>query len=190
MIQIPKLGHNCILLLLSSSSSVVWNSITTTDSAKLERIQRKFVTLCYTRFFNGVCDYKYEEILVRLNFLTLHLRRRHLDALFLITVFKEKISCSSVLIQLVCAYPLGLSETTLLLLYIVISSSVPQPDVFLLPMQSVRASTSLTKIVFCLLKSVSFLNKNNCSLFLYHLFVFNCFLWCFILFSILVLACN
>jgi hypothetical protein len=31
-------------------ASVVWNSITSTDSAKLERIQRKFVALCYTRF--------------------------------------------------------------------------------------------------------------------------------------------
>jgi hypothetical protein len=77
-------------------ASVVWNSITSTDSAKLERIQRKFVALCYTRFFNGVCDYKYEDILVKLNFLTLHSRRRHLDALFLINVFKDKISCSSV----------------------------------------------------------------------------------------------
>jgi hypothetical protein len=77
-------------------ASVVWNSITNTDSAKLERIQRKFVALCYTRFFNGVCDYKYEDVLLRLNFLTLHLRRRHLDALFLINVFKGKISCSSV----------------------------------------------------------------------------------------------
>jgi hypothetical protein len=54
------------------------------------------VALCYTRFFNGVCDYKYVDILVRLNFLTLHLRRRHLDALLLIDVFKGKISCSSV----------------------------------------------------------------------------------------------
>jgi hypothetical protein len=69
-------------------------------------------------------------------------------------------------IQLVCAYPPGLSETTLFLLYILISRSVPQPDVFLLPMQSVGASTSSTKIVFCLLMSVSFLNKSNCSLFL------------------------
>jgi hypothetical protein len=77
-------------------ASVVWNSTTITDSSKLERIQRKFVALCYTRFFNGVCDYNYEDILVRLNFLTLHLRKRHLDALFLINVFKGKISCSSV----------------------------------------------------------------------------------------------
>jgi hypothetical protein len=68
-------------------ASVVWNSITNTDSAKLKRFQRKFVALCYTRFFN---IYKYEDILVTLNFLTLHLRRRHLDALFLINVFKRQ----------------------------------------------------------------------------------------------------
>jgi hypothetical protein len=60
----------------------------------------------------------------------------------------------------------------------------------LLPMQSVGVSTSLIQIVFGSLMSVSFLNKNNCSLSLYHLFVFNCFLLCFILFSISVLACN
>jgi hypothetical protein len=96
------------------------------------------------------------------------------------------------LIQLVCAYPPGLSETTLLLLCIVISRSVPQQDVFLLPMQSVGASTSLTKIVFGLLMSVSYLNKNNCSLFLYHLsflIVFYCvsfFLFSCITFSILI----
>jgi hypothetical protein len=62
--------------------------------------------------------------------------------------------------------------------------------VFLLPMQSVGASTSFIQIVFGSLMSVSFLNINNCSLSLYHLFVFNCFLLYFILFSILVLAYN
>jgi hypothetical protein len=95
---------------------------------------------------------------------------------FSLMFLKAKLVAHLFLIQLVCTYPLGLSETILLLLYIVISRSVPQPDVFLLPMQSVGASTSLTKIVFRLLMSVSFLNKNNCSLFLYHLFVFNCIL--------------
>jgi hypothetical protein len=108
----------------------------------------------------------------------------------LLMFLKAKLVAHLFLIQLVCTYLPGLSETTLLLLYIVISRSVAQPDVFLLPMQFVGASTSLTKIVFCLLMSVSFLNKNNCSLFLYHLFVFNSVLLCFILFSILVLACN
>jgi hypothetical protein len=109
---------------------------------------------------------------------------------FLLMFLKAKLVAHLFLIQLVCAYPLGLSETILLLLYIVISRSVPQLDVFLLPMQSVGASTSLIQIVLGLLMSVSFLNKNNRSLSLYHLFVFNCFLLYFILFSILVRACN
>jgi hypothetical protein len=33
------------------SASVVWNSLTTTGSDKLEHIQKNFVTLCYNRFF-------------------------------------------------------------------------------------------------------------------------------------------
>jgi hypothetical protein len=77
--------------------SVIWNSIMSTDSSKLERIQRKFDALCYTRFLNGVCNYNYEDILLRLNLLTLQLRRRHLDALFLINVFRGKICCSTIL---------------------------------------------------------------------------------------------
>jgi hypothetical protein len=108
------------------------------------------------KIFNGLCDYKYEDILVRLNFLTLHSRRRHLCALFLKMFLKAKLVARLFLILSVCVYPIGASETTLLLLYIVISRSVPQPDVFLLPMQSVGASTSLIKIVFSLLISVGF----------------------------------
>jgi hypothetical protein len=103
---------------------------------------------------------------------------------------KAKLVAHLFFILLVCAYPLGLSQTTLLLLCILISRSVPQPDMLLLPMQSVETSTTLTKIVFCLLTSVGFLNQNNCSLFLHHLFVFSYILLCFILFLILVLACN
>jgi hypothetical protein len=164
-------------------ASVVWNSITSTDSAKLERIQRKFAALCYTRFFNGVSDYKYEDILVRFTFLTLHFRRRHFDALSLIHILKVKLVAHLFLILLFCVYSQGLLETILLLLYTVISRSASQPDVFLLPMQSVGALTYLIKIVFGLLISVSFLNKNSCSLSLHHLFVFNCFLLCFIFFN-------
>jgi hypothetical protein len=66
--------------------------------------------------------------------------------LFSSMFLKAKLVAQLFLIQLVCVYPLSLSQTTLLLLYIIISRSVPQPDVFLLPMQSVGASTSLTKI--------------------------------------------
>jgi hypothetical protein len=103
---------------------------------------------------------------------------------FLLMFLKEKLVAHLFLIQLLCVYPLGLLETVLLLLYTVISRSVPEPDVFLLTMQSVGASTSLIQIVFGSLLSVSFLNKNNCSLSLCHLFVFNCFLLCVILFSV------
>jgi hypothetical protein len=144
-------------------ASVVWNSITITDSTKLERIQRKSVTLCYTRFFNVVCDYKYEDILLRLNFLTLHSRRRHLDALFLINVFKGKICCSSVFDTISLRVPTRSIRDYSNFTDIVNSRPYPQPDVFLLPVQCVGASTSLTTIVFCLLISVSFINQNNCS---------------------------
>jgi hypothetical protein len=43
----------------------------------------------------GVCCSNYEGMLPRLNISTLYSRRRHLDALFLMKVFKNKISCSS-----------------------------------------------------------------------------------------------
>jgi hypothetical protein len=100
----------------------------------------------------------------------------NLDALFLNNVFKGKISCSSVFDTVSLRIPTRSIRDYSTFTYIVMSRSVPQPDVFLPPMQSAGASTSLTKILFCLLMSVIFLNKNNCSLFLYQLFVFNCIL--------------
>jgi hypothetical protein len=110
-------------------------------------------------------------MLVRLSFITLHLRRRNFDALFLINTFKGKISAYLFWVLSVYACPLAQSEATLLLLFIVISRSVSQPVVFLLPMQSVGALTSLIKITFFLLTLVSFFNQNNFSLFLYLIFV-------------------
>jgi hypothetical protein len=68
-------------------ASVAWNSITNTDSNKLERIQRKFAALCYNRFFQDT-DYHYNSILDKWNLQTLDVRRRHIDALFLINVFR------------------------------------------------------------------------------------------------------
>jgi hypothetical protein len=75
-------------------ASVVWIR---SDSAKLERIQRKFAPPCYTRFFSNASTSKYEDILDRLNFLPLHVRRKHLDADFLINAFKGNITCPSIL---------------------------------------------------------------------------------------------
>jgi hypothetical protein len=77
-------------------ASIAWNSITSTDSSKLERVQIKFATLYHSRFCVGVGGSNYEGMLSRLNISTLHSRRKHLDALFLINVFKNKISCSSI----------------------------------------------------------------------------------------------
>jgi hypothetical protein len=76
--------------------SIVWNSITNTDSNKLERIQRKFAALCHNRSFQDVY-YHYNNILDKLNLQTLHVRRRHIDALFLINVFRGTKFCPSVL---------------------------------------------------------------------------------------------
>jgi hypothetical protein len=76
--------------------SVAWNSVTATDSNKLERVQRKFAALCHKRFFRDM-EYHYDIILEKLNLQTLHTRRRHIDALFLINAFCGTKNCPSVL---------------------------------------------------------------------------------------------
>jgi hypothetical protein len=50
---------------------------------------------------------------------------------FSLMFLKAKFIARPFWIRLVCAYPVDQSETTLHLLRIVISRSVPQPDVFL-----------------------------------------------------------
>jgi hypothetical protein len=64
-------------------ASVVWNSITSTDANKLERIQQRFAAHCFNRFFPGA-HYCYSLALEELKLHTLHMRRHRLDALFLI----------------------------------------------------------------------------------------------------------
>jgi hypothetical protein len=66
-------------------ASVAWSSVTLTDYNKLERTQRKFAALCHSRFLQDV-EYRYGTILEKLSFQTLHIRRRHFDALFLTNV--------------------------------------------------------------------------------------------------------
>jgi hypothetical protein len=76
-------------------ASVVWNSITSTDAKKLERIQRKFIALCYYRFLPPDSnDYSYANAQV-LNLGTLHEIRHQLDAIFVINFFLGSKCCPS-----------------------------------------------------------------------------------------------
>jgi hypothetical protein len=67
-------------------ASAAWNSVTSTDASKLERIQRKFVFLCHRRFFSHL-PYSYANVLNYLKFHTLSDRRCHLDAPLFYLIF-------------------------------------------------------------------------------------------------------
>jgi hypothetical protein len=73
-----------------------WNSVTITDSNKLETIQRNFAALCHSRFFQFM-QYHCSNILEGFNLLTLQIRLRRFDAFFLINVFNGIKCCSFVL---------------------------------------------------------------------------------------------
>jgi hypothetical protein len=63
-------------------ASVVWNSITSTDANKLERIQQKFASVCFYRFFPPHVPYSYTLDLEKLSLSSLRKRRHHFDAFF------------------------------------------------------------------------------------------------------------
>jgi hypothetical protein len=77
-------------------ASVVWNSTTSTDASKLERIQQRFTALCFYRFFPQV-HYCYTLALQELNLHTLRMRRQRVDAVFLTKVYSGSKFCPSVL---------------------------------------------------------------------------------------------
>jgi hypothetical protein len=78
-------------------ASAVWNSITTTDAKKLERIQQKFVFVCFHRFFPHV-PYSYTFALDKLSLHSLRTQRYRLDALFfLVQAYRGLKSCTSLL---------------------------------------------------------------------------------------------
>jgi hypothetical protein len=77
-------------------ASVVWNSITSADANKLERIQQRFAALCFNRFFHGA-NYCYSFALEELKFHTLRMRRHSIDALFLTQDYFGFKFCPSVL---------------------------------------------------------------------------------------------
>ncbi|PNF36234.1 hypothetical protein B7P43_G08692, partial [Cryptotermes secundus] len=77
-------------------TSVVWNSIISTDANKLECNQQKYTALCYKRSFPQV-DYCHDFALEQFKLHTLQKRRYHLDALFLIQVYHGSILYPSAL---------------------------------------------------------------------------------------------
>jgi hypothetical protein len=83
--RIPKLEY----------ASVAWNSTASTDSSHSKEFKGNFLPYVITVFVGSCCS-NYEGILARLNSSTLYSWLRHLHALFLINVFKNKISCSSI----------------------------------------------------------------------------------------------
>ncbi|PNF14253.1 hypothetical protein B7P43_G12199 [Cryptotermes secundus] len=85
-----------LYLALIRSKLDSWNSITSTDSAKRERIQKKFASVCFYRYFPH-SSYSCTSALERLRLHPLSLRRYLLDALFFIQVYRGLKSCSSLL---------------------------------------------------------------------------------------------
>jgi hypothetical protein len=77
--------------------SIAWNNLTITDSSKLESIQKKFAHLCCRRLYQFDFPRNYDVILELLGLKTLHSRRMHLNALFLISVFNNTINCQSIM---------------------------------------------------------------------------------------------
>jgi hypothetical protein len=97
---LPKISSysNAFLFIINLSMRLVaWNNLTLADSNKLENILRKFVNLFSNRFIQSNCLRNYKLILNYLHLKTLYSRRRHLDALFLVNVFKKKINCYSIM---------------------------------------------------------------------------------------------
>jgi hypothetical protein len=67
-----------------------------TDSKNLKTYKENLQPFATLDFFQDV-EYHYDNILEKLNLQTLHIRRRHFDALFLINAFSGTKYCSSVL---------------------------------------------------------------------------------------------
>jgi hypothetical protein len=77
-------------------TSVVWNSIMSTDANKLERIQQRFAALCFNRFFPQV-HFSYSLALEELKLHILRMTKYRFDVLFLIQVYLCSKFCLSVL---------------------------------------------------------------------------------------------
>ena len=144
----------CMFLLYFTSvsskveyASVVWNSITSTDANKLERILQKFTALCFKRFFPQV-DYCYDFGLEQLKLHTLQKRRYHHDALFLIQVYRGSVLCLLLWKLLAFGSLFDILEILLCSMSVLLVKIAPLPDALLLLMLSVGTLTSLDQKLF------------------------------------------
>jgi hypothetical protein len=130
-------------------ASVAWNSVTFTDSNKLERVQGKFAALCHRRFFQDI-EYHYGNMLEKLNLRTLHMRRRHFDALFLINGFSDTKYCPPLSWkQSTFVFPLGTYR------YVTLPPSVAPSARCVSAENAVCKSTDIFSKSFLSLKSLS-----------------------------------
>jgi hypothetical protein len=115
--------HNTALLLLFIIIIII-------DSSRLKRIQVKLAAICYSRHVTGTRHNRYNDVLVRLDLPTLRSLRRFPDALFLISAFKNKISCLYILdIVSLHASSRPLREFSTFT-FVITLRSVPKPDFF------------------------------------------------------------
>jgi hypothetical protein len=77
-------------------ASVVWNSITSTNASKLERIQQNFASVCFYRLFPHVPP-SYTVALEKLRLHFLRTRKHQLDAPSFVQAYRGLISRTSLL---------------------------------------------------------------------------------------------
>jgi hypothetical protein len=90
--------HFTLVRSKSEYVSVVWNSVTSIDANKLERIQQKFASVCFYSLFPHV-PYSYRYALEKLSLHSLRARRDHLNEFFFFFVlaYRSLKSCTSLL---------------------------------------------------------------------------------------------
>jgi hypothetical protein len=138
-------------------ASVVWNSITTTDANKLERIQQKFAALCYNRFLPHV-HYSHANAL---EYLKLHTLRKRSITLMHCSLSKFTVVWNTALPSWklsVFESLLGISETFLCSISALHLKTVLLQDVHQLLMLSAGTLMHLKQILFPLV-----IFYNNCS---------------------------
>jgi hypothetical protein len=87
--------------------------------------QRKFAALCYDRLLQDM-EYHCDNLLERLNLLTLHNRPLHFDALFLMNICIGTKYCPSVLETVDVGFLLGTCSLALLATALQLDLSQPQ----------------------------------------------------------------